>query len=243
MNLTAEKISKQFFRKRKDSNVFFAVNETDFELEEAKLTVLCGKSGSGKSTLLNMLSGILAPSGGSIFLSDPETGEKIDIYSLNDDSLSRLRNKHYGVIPQGQTALHSLTVLENVIVPYNLYENESRKNSEYDFEAVRQRALMLLKRVGIEELADVMPGELSGGELRRMSIARALIMKPDIIFADEPTEDLDDSNTEAVLKLLREISGEGRSVMMVTHDKDAFEYADIIYKMKNGSLERCDLPE
>ena len=151
-----------------------------------------------------------------------------DIYAKEDENLSKFRNRHIGVIPQGQTGLSSLTVLQNVMLPVWMYEDT----------VPEEEALNLLRKVGIEELKDAYPTELSGGELRRMSIARALIRKPDVIFADEPTGDLDDENTKIVLSLLKEIAAEGRSVLLVTHEKEAADYADIIYEMKDGNLKR-----
>ena len=96
----------------------------------------------------------------------------------------------------------------------------------------------LLELTGISELKDAMPSELSGGEMRRMAIARALIRKPEVIFADEPTGDLEDKNTEIVLSLLRSVSEDGKTVMLVTHEKEAFEYADILYRMDAGVLQK-----
>ena len=220
MTVTAKQITRQYFRPGKQRNVFTAVKETDFELPVGKLTEITGRSGSGKSTFLNMLAGLLVPTMGKIFYDDA------DIYAKSDEDLARFRNQNIGVIPQGQTGLASLTVLENVLLPAGMYESNVSD----------EEALSLLREVGIEDLKDAYPSELSGGELRRMSIARALIRKPQIIFADEPTGDLDDENTRIVLSLLRKIAGEGRSVLLVTHEKEAADYADRIYEMKDGML-------
>ena len=222
MKIYTKQITRQYFRPGKATNVFTAVKETDFTLEEGKLTEITGRSGSGKSTFLNMLSGLLKPTTGNVIY-----GEE-DIYAKEDEDLSKFRNRHIGVIPQGQTGLSSLTVLQNVMLPVWMYEDT----------VPEEDALNLLRKVGIEELKDAYPTELSGGELRRMSIARALIRKPDVIFADEPTGDLDDENTKIVLSLLKEIAAEGRSVLLVTHEKEAADYADIIYEMKDGNLKR-----
>jgi putative ABC transport system ATP-binding protein len=228
MVLRAEKISKTFCRIRNDSNILTAVEETNITLEPGKFYVVCGSSGSGKSTLLNMLSGLLAPTAGKVFLDDS------DLYALDDSSLSAIRNQTMGFLPQGQTAIHSLTVLENVLVPYTLHGRNARK--EVDFDTAVSRAKTLLADVGIADLADVMPSELSGGEIRRMAIARALIHRPAFLFADEPTGDLDKQNTKVVLSLFRQLVNDGISIFMVTHDADAFPYADVVYEMEKGVI-------
>ena len=221
MILKADGISKKYPRKMKEANFFYAVNPTDFVLEEGKITEIIGRSGSGKTTFLNMLAGLLSPSEGKVTL------DETDLYSLDDKALSVLRNQHFGVIPQGQTGLDSLTVLENVKLPYALYHKDA---------GVDERALELLEQVDIAHLAEAYPSELSGGEIRRLAIARALIMNPSVVFADEPTGDLDDENTQTVLKLFRKIANEGTAVLMVTHETEARQYADFIYKMSAGNL-------
>jgi putative ABC transport system ATP-binding protein len=228
MILSAQSISKSFKRIRENSNIFTAVNETSLSLEAGKFYVVSGHSGSGKSTLLNMLSGLLMPSSGTVFFDDR------DIYSLKDDELSKLRNRNMGFLPQGQTAIYSLNVLENVLVPYTLHGRKARFEEDYDNAEVL--ALSLLEQTGISELAKVMPSELSGGEIRRMAIARALIHKPVLLFADEPTGDLDRENTRIILKLFRELADKGMTVFLVSHDRDAFEYGDVLYEMNNGIL-------
>jgi putative ABC transport system ATP-binding protein len=209
MVLKAEGISKTFRRVRNDSNMMTAVAETNITLEPGKIYVVSGPSGSGKSTLLNMLSGLLAPTTGKVLLDDR------DLYALDDSELSAIRNQTMGFLPQGQTAIHSLTVLENVLVPYTLHGRHARK--EKDFDTAVSRAKALLSDIGIADLADVMPSELSGGEIRRMAIARALIHQPAFLFADEPTGDLDKQNTKVVLSLFRQLAQDGISVFLVSH--------------------------
>lgn len=226
MELKANKISKWFLRNRGETNRFFALNETDFTLKEGELLVIYGSSGSGKSTLINVISGLLTPSSGNV------TVGETDIFNLDDLSISKFRNENFGIVPQGQTAINSLTVLENVLLPYTLYHTQE----DDKFTAVRERAEIFLEKMGILELANVMPTELSGGELRRMAVSRALINNPSIIIADEPTSDLDDENSSVVLSIFRELADSGKSVLIITHDKEVFSYADKIFKMKNGSL-------
>lgn len=222
MKLKAEKICKKFNRKTSGASYFYAVNETDFELAESSLTAVYGRSGGGKTTFLNMLGGLLEPSGGRVLI------DGTDIYSMPDKELSEFRNKNIGIIPQGSTALPTLTVLENVLLPRLMYGKSD--------ESARKYAMELLEKVGIAELSQAMPNELSGGELRRMAIARALMNKPSVLLADEPTGDLDDENTALVLSLLRDTAKEGTSVLIVTHEGEAVSYADIVLKMDSGIL-------
>ncbi|MCR5691558.1 MAG: ABC transporter ATP-binding protein [Eubacterium sp.] len=230
MQLRAENLSKQFYRKRQDSNYFFPVKEVSLVVEEGKITVLHGASGGGKSTLLNMLAGILEPEEGQVFLGED------NLYQMEDKDLAHYRNQHIGVIPQGQTAVQSLTVLENVLLPVTLY-GVGKKNRQEVKEA-REYGKILLDRMGIGDLEKILPSELSGGEMRRMAIARALIKNPDVVLADEPTADLDEENTRIVLEELKKAAKEGCGVLLVTHDRDAMGYADISYRMKDGEIQK-----
>ncbi|MBR1591569.1 MAG: ABC transporter ATP-binding protein [Ruminococcus sp.] len=220
--LRAEKISKEFIREMRGTNRFTAVSETDFNISGGELAVITGRSGSGKSTFLNMLAGLLTPTGGKVFFEDT------DIYSLSDRELSRLRNQKTGFIPQGQTAIHSLNVIENILLPCSLYGEYNEADVKYAYE--------LMERLDILNLENVFPKELSGGEIRRMSIARALIKKPVIILADEPTGDLDDGNTRTVFEFFRDISKNGSAVIIVTHETDSEKYADRVLRMNGGVL-------
>ena len=221
MALEAKGISRRFFRKSGEANYFNAVETTDLTLTPGALTVLTGRSGSGKTMLLNMLAGLLTPTGGQVLL------DGTDLYALSDAALSRLRNERIGVIPQGQTALHSLSALENVTFPAMMYRPKAD---------VEKDALALLERFGIAHLRDVNPSELSGGEMRRVAIARAMINRPALLLADEPTGDLDDENTRLVLEALKDIAREGTAVLMVTHEAEAAGYADRLLRMDAGRL-------
>ena len=224
MKLSISNLAKTFNRSAGEANFFYAVKDINMEIDGNNFVEIIGKSGSGKTTLLNIVAGLLNPDEGTVLY------DSTDIFSLNDKERSRFRNMNIGVVPQGQTGLQNLTVYENIVLPSLLYDKEDR--SEY--------AKELLKKLDIESLKDSYPNELSGGELRRMVIARALIMNPQIIFADEPTGDLDEENTKKVLEILQNIKNEGKIIFMVTHDKDAAKYADIIYKMDGGLLTECD---
>lgn len=235
MALRAENVTRQFFRKRGASNVFNAVENVSVTLENKEITVITGPSGSGKSTLLNMMAGILAPTEGKITVSGA------DLYSMDDEALSAFRNARIGVIPQGQTALHSLTVRDNILLPFVLLGRKRRAKEKINIpeeDGIQKRADGLMDRTGITDLADIFPSEISGGEQRRMAIVRAMLLKPDVILADEPTADLDEENTKAVLSLMRYAADEGSAVLIVTHDKDVLPEANRIYRMRDGKLEQ-----
>ena len=221
MMVQAEGIARDFFRSGKGTNIFTAVYETDFILEEGKITELIGRSGSGKTTFAQMLAGLLTPTRGRVLINGQ------DFYTLEDGARSLFRNRHIGIVPQGRTALSKMTVLENILLPAAMYGETEGKE---------EKAEGLLERMGIADLREVYANELSGGELKRMSIARALINEPEILVADEPTGDLDDETTEAVLSLLRDYAGRGKAVLMVSHDREAVRYADRLYRMEKGIL-------
>lgn len=225
MIIEATGLTKEFARARGGKRLFTAVHPLDIGLEERQLTLVSGHSGSGKSTLANMLAGILTPTAGHVRL------DGTDLYSLRDEELSRLRNERIGLIPQGHTALRALTVLDNVLLPSILYTKA---------EAPADRARELLAAVGLGDLADAAPTELSGGELRRMAIARALLMDPAIVLADEPTAGLDSANATAVLTLLRDAADRGAAVLVVSHEAEAQRFADRSYVMEDGHLRESE---
>ena len=225
MIIEATGLTKEFARARGGKRLFTAVHPLDIGLEERQLTVVSGHSGSGKSTLANMLAGILTPTAGHVRL------DGTDLYSLRDEELSRLRNERIGLVPQGHTALRALTVLDNVLLPSILYTKD---------EAPADRARDLLASVGLGDLADAAPTELSGGELRRMAIARALLMDPAIVVADEPTAGLDSANATAALTLLRDAADRGAAVLVVSHEAEAQRFADRSYVMEDGHLRESE---
>ena len=220
MILKADNISKTFFRNTGSANYFYAVSTLSLEVPSESVTVLTGRSGSGKTTLLNMLAGLLNPSEGKVFLNET------DLYALEDRELSRLRSEKIGVIPQGRSAVDTLTVYENILLPGILYGETPRTDE----------AEKWMEMLGISDLRNAMPAELSGGELRRMAIARTLTANPEVILADEPTGDLDSDNTAAVLTAFRQAAKAGKTVLVVSHETDAEAYADRIYHMENGTI-------
>ena len=223
MELRAEKISQDFLRYSAKDGYFIAVQETDFCLAAGALTVVTGRSGSGKSTLLHILGGLMKPVTGRVLV------DGVDLYAMGEDARTRLRSRRIGIVPQRLMSLAALSVRENILLPALLTGTQ---------EQAAARAGALMERLGIRKLGAVAPSELSGGELRRITIARALVMQPGILLADEPTGDLDEENTRSVLSLLRETADAGTAVLLVTHEREAAEYADTCYTMTKGTLTR-----
>ena len=221
MAVKAESIAKRYFRKTGGANYFYAVQPVSLEIAAGEIAVLTGRSGSGKTTLLHMLSGLLKPTEGKVRI------DETDLYSLDDRALSRLRSERIGVVPQGRSAIDTLTVMENVLLPARLYRKPLPGKA----------AAQWLERLGIAPLRDARPAALSGGELRRMAIVRALAQSPDLLFADEPTGDLDDENTRLVLSAFQAYAHEQKkAVFVVTHENDALQYADTVYQMDGGRI-------
>ncbi|MDR2142933.1 MAG: ABC transporter ATP-binding protein [Treponema sp.] len=206
---------------RRGGRTFNAVNRLNLSVEPGDFISVIGRSGIGKTTLLNMGAGLLNPTGGSVFF------EGNDIYALRDRDISFLRNEKIGYVPQGQSLLSNFTVFDNVCIPWFLFRREGD---------VEGRAFILLEKVGISHLAASYPRELSGGEMRRAAIARALINEPRLLIADEPTSDLDRETTAEVMRLFSRIAGEGTAVLIVTHELDTLDYGNKTYSMDAGNL-------
>lgn len=218
MLLEIKGLSKEYQRRGK---AFWAVNGVDLSIRQGDFVNIIGRSGSGKSTLLNMAAGLLMPTSGSIRLNGTE------LYALKDKDISELRNMRLGYIPQGLGTLSTLTVFDNVRLPYFL----SRRQGD-----ASGRASFLLDEVGISALADMLPSQLSGGELRRVLIARALMNEPDILIADEPTSDLDIETTREIMELFARINKNGTTILIVTHELDTLEFGNRVLTMASGQL-------
>lgn len=216
--LKIQNLSKKYIR----NSEFNAVDSINLEIKQGEFVVIIGKSGSGKSTLLNLISGVLSPNKGNICFND------IVITDQNDDEKSEIRNKYFGYIPQQSITLDNLNILDNVCLPSFIY------NTDIDSYG---RGRFLLSELGIEKLENSYPKELSGGELKRVMIARSLINYPNVILADEPTSDLDKINTIDVLEILKKENKQNNTtIIMVTHDLACLDYADTIYTMESGKL-------
>ncbi len=205
------------------SNSFKALDNINLTIHTSEFIAVVGKSGSGKTTLLNLLTGIDNPTTGEIHIG----GEAI--HQMSQQELSRWRGKNVGVIFQFFQLLPTLTVQENVMLPMdfcNLYERTFRK----------ERALLLLSKVGIIDQANKFPSELSGGQQQRAAIARALANDPKIICADEPTGNLDTHTSDAVLDLFQQLNSEGKTIIMVTHERDIQQYSNREIVLEDGKV-------
>jgi len=219
MLLEVKNLSKEYTR---GNQAFWAVKDVQLQLKEGDYAIVTGRSGSGKSTLLNLIGGLLTPTHGETIIAGHNT------ISMGDKELSAFRNTTIGYIPQGQSILSNLSVLDNVRLPHFLQKRQG--NAE-------EKSLFLLEKVGIKHLANTYPNHLSGGELRRVTIARALINGPKLLLADEPTNDLDAQTTAEVMCLFSEIANEGTAVLLVTHDLNTVHYGNCMYQMSDGELE------
>lgn len=220
--LNAEKISKSYPGKS-DDQLLTILEDTSLHIQPGSTVSIIGSSGSGKSTLLHILGGLEKPDSGKVFWNDTE------ITSLSDNKLAELRNKSVGFVFQFHHLLPEFTALENVYMPA-LISGES-----LDFAS--KRGMELLGRFGIAERSSHKPAELSGGEQQRVAVARALMNKPDIILADEPSGNLDEKNTGNLLDLLFELNEEGgMSIVIVTHEMVVAERAETMYRLSNCKL-------
>ena len=216
--LTAEKLVKEYKRRGK---VFRAVDDIDLQIGSGEFVMIEGESGSGKTTLLNLLTGLTDPTSGSVSI------EGKDLKNLDDKGISGIRNEKIKYIPQGESLLSSLTVKENILFPF-VIGGAARPSDE--------RLLEVAEKLGISDLLDEYPSDLSGGEMRRATIARAVINRPSLIIADEPTGSLDSSNTSKVMDIFKAISEEGTAVIVVTHQKETLKYASRVLAMEKGRL-------
>ncbi|CAC9936429.1 ABC transporter, ATP-binding protein [Aedoeadaptatus coxii] len=216
--IETENLSKSF---KRGSNTLFAVKNVNFTLKEGDFVNIIGRSGSGKSTFLNLLSGLLKPTEGKIFAK----GKNISDFS--DREISKYRNEIIGFVPQSLGTLPNLNVLENVSLPYYLFKRD---------ESAYEKAAMLLDLMGILHLKDDFAKNLSGGELKRVLIARSMINSPELLILDEPTSDLDKNTTMEIMDLLKKINSKGTALIIVTHELDILKYGNTLYQMEDGSL-------
>ncbi|OCG25468.1 ABC transporter ATP-binding protein [Gilliamella sp. wkB108] len=219
MLLDVKNLRKDYTR---GQQTFPAVNNVSFSMEKNEFICIMGKSGSGKTTLLNMIAGLLTPTQGKITINGT------DLFELDDRQVSAFRNQHIGYIPQGSSLLPNLSAIDNIRLPFYLTKRENQTCLSY--------AQSLLEKAKISYLQDAYPANMSGGEMRRIAILRALICKPQIIIADEPTSDLDDESSEEIMQLLTEINQQGTALLIVTHDNDVARYSQKVMKMTAGKL-------
>lgn len=198
---------------------FAALDHVDLDIQDGEFVHITGRSGSGKSTLLSLVAGLLTADEGTILFGDQP------FHSWDEEQRAVFRNGKIGIVPQLSTLLASLNVLENVLLPWYLQPREGDAAG---------RARYLLDKLGIRHLEKAYPRTLSGGELRRVLLARALMNEPDLILADEPTSDLDPENTREVMELFRRLNEEGKTLLVVTHEMDTLEYGTRVLELCEG---------
>lgn len=200
-----------------------ALNGVSFTINKGEFCAIVGTSGSGKSTLLNMLAGLEKPTKGEIVIA----GEHMEKKSENQ--LVKFRRKHIGFIFQSFNLMGTMNAIENVALPLT-FQGISRKER-------MKRAKKMIHLVGLEKYADHRPNQMSGGQQQRVGVARALVVRPEIIFADEPTGNLDSNTSQEIMNLMKNVVREhNQTLIMVTHDNYLASFADKIIRIKDGKI-------
>lgn len=219
MLIRAENLSKEFVTGEVITKVLRGVS---LSIDQGEFVAIMGPSGSGKSTLMHILGLLDHPTGGSYFFADREVG------SLDDEESASLRNRQIGFVFQSFNLLPRTTVLENVMLPL-LYMRPVPKDAS-------DRAKAVLDRVGLSHRLDYYTNRISGGEKQRVAIARALITEPSVIFADEPTGNLDSRSGTEVMRFLQELNEAGNTIILVTHETYTSEHAKRIISLRDGEI-------
>jgi len=215
---------------RMGTEKIYAVDDVSFDIYEGEFCCLFGTSGSGKSTLLNLMAGIEKLTSGEIIM------KGIPIHKLNETRLARFRQKYLGFVFQSYNLIGTMTALENVELPL-VFKRVSMK---------KRHALAkdMLTKVGLKNRMHHKPKEMSGGQQQRVGIARAFVAKPTIVFADEPTGNLDTRTTMEVMELIRQIARDNnQTIVMVTHDRRLAEFADRIIHILDGKVQNIEVRE
>ena len=216
--LNVKDLSKKY---KTGDNEFYALKDVSFSVNKGEFVVIIGKSGSGKSTLLHLMAGLDKPSDGRVMINNQ------DIYDFSDKELTIFRRKYIGFVYQFYNLIPVLNVKENILLPALL---DGRKVSD-------KRFLDLIKSLGLMGKETMFPNDLSGGQQQRVAIGRALINRPKIIFADEPTGNLDSKNSKYVMKLLKFYNKKFKqTIIMVTHDLSLIKEADRVITMADGKI-------
>ena len=205
------------------NEIVYVLKGIDLEIKKGEYVALMGPSGSGKSTLMNILGCLDTPTSGTYILNGKHVSE------MQDDELAGIRNKEIGFVFQTFNLMPRTTALDNVALPM-VYAGFSKSERV-------ERATEVLKQVGLDDLMDHKPNQLSGGQRQRVAVARALVNKPSIILADEPTGNLDSKTSVEIMNLFNEIHTNGNTVILVTHEEDIAAYAHRIIRLRDGIIE------
>lgn len=224
MLIEARKVCRDF---KVNTETLQILKEVDFGVEAGKMAIFMGPSGSGKTTLLNQLCLLDTPTSGEVYF----LGERVD--DLSEQKKDEIRGIKMGIIFQSVALLSKMSVYENI--------DFFLRVAKFTKERRKERTIECLRKVGLEKRMDHMPYELSGGEQQRVAIARAISHQPKIIFADEPTAELDTETSQMIMKLFRRlVEEEGLTIVMTTHDSQIASYADEIIWMKDGQVRKSD---
>jgi putative ABC transport system ATP-binding protein len=205
------------------NEIVYVLKGIDLQINKGEYVALMGPSGSGKSTLMNLLGCLDTPTSGTYILNGK------DVSQMKDDELAEIRNKEIGFVFQTFNLLPRTTALDNVALPM-IYAGYSKSERN-------ERATEVLKQVNLADRMDHQPNQLSGGQRQRVAVARALVNKPSIILADEPTGNLDSKTSVEIMKLFGDIHASGNTVILVTHEEEIAAYANRIIRLRDGLIE------
>jgi putative ABC transport system ATP-binding protein len=223
--IEASGLTKVYRRGREEIH---ALKDVDFSVEKGEFVSIIGPSGSGKTALLNVIGCLDTPTSGSLRLNGVETS------GLKERDLVKIRQENIGFVFQQFYLMPTLTARENIELPLLFSRNSSHKNGS------KNRIDEILKMVGLSGRGDHLPGQLSGGEMQRVAIGRALVNDPKVILADEPTGNLDSATSEMVYRLFRELNEKGQTLIIVTHNLDLARQANKMYTLKDGQIAGCE---
>lgn len=213
-----ENLTKSFLR---NNNNFDAVKDVSMRAKKGEFVAVIGHSGSGKTTLFNIIAGLIRPASGKVYI------DNMDFTSMSGAKQAVFRNQNIGYVVQSQSLLNNFTIMDNICMPAYLSKNVTK---------FKDRAIKLLAETGLEELSDEYPRNLSGGEIRRVSIVRAMINYPKVLLADEPTSNLDSENAHKVMEMIKNISESGTTVLLSTHELEYLDYVDTVIKIQKGEI-------